>query len=468
MSSPHTLSKSSANANGPPTASSNSNAAPFGYNINFDKYEQPDPAAPEPTGPSLLNTTETEFLEQFVDQVGSNNWEGSNFFMEKPPQTNGDGGGIFGLGAEIPPDILGFSSSIPHEPIGIFPGQRNETFGSFPFTSEEDILAATALMQNGHGHVSRSSAGSGNTQVQFESTNSLGNVSSDDHPPFYPPFNETPQISFQDMHPPPPKPLYGHSMPEYAQNMAFSPFPAQPINYRRNVIELQYGSDSGFVGNGYVPPPGQETIRDVEQKKMQDMECLEPQSSANNTRPPSPHLLLKRQPPIKENGARAFKKSEQLAIYDSPEPRPKKRRKSRARGEEEADEAEDDDELESPRKAKGRKLKAANQDLGDLPEETLPEVSTDNNRRSISGGPRENLSEAQKRNNHIISEQKRRTLIKVGFEDMCNIVPDLRVGGYSKSAMLSQAADWLEDMLRGNEELKSMITTLSGDNNSYS
>ncbi|ORY63989.1 uncharacterized protein BCR38DRAFT_301822, partial [Pseudomassariella vexata] len=60
-------------------------------------------------------------------------------------------------------------------------------------------------------------------------------------------------------------------------------------------------------------------------------------------------------------------------------------------------------------------------------------------RKSNANGskpPRENLSDEQKRQNHILSEQKRRTLIKEGFEDLQEIIPNLKNGGYSKSAML--------------------------------
>ena len=77
---------------------------------------------------------------------------------------------------------------------------------------------------------------------------------------------------------------------------------------------------------------------------------------------------------------------------------------------------------------------------------------------------RENLTEEQKRTNHIISEQKRRNLIKQGFDELCSLVPELRGGGFSKSAMLLQAADWLEDMMHGNEILKTQLSDLKSMN----
>lgn len=77
---------------------------------------------------------------------------------------------------------------------------------------------------------------------------------------------------------------------------------------------------------------------------------------------------------------------------------------------------------------------------------------------------RENLTEDQKRENHIKSEQKRRTLIKEGFEDLNELVPDLRGGGFSKSAVLTMAADWLEDLVKCNAKLKEQLAQLEGRN----
>ncbi|KAK2677464.1 hypothetical protein RAB80_006204 [Fusarium oxysporum f. sp. vasinfectum] len=68
----------------------------------------------------------------------------------------------------------------------------------------------------------------------------------------------------------------------------------------------------------------------------------------------------------------------------------------------------------------------------------------------------------QKRENHIKSEQKRRTLIKEGFDDLCDLVPGLRGGGFSKSTMLAMAAEWLEDLLKGNEALAAQLAALEG------
>ncbi|TKA38985.1 hypothetical protein B0A49_14033, partial [Cryomyces minteri] len=67
---------------------------------------------------------------------------------------------------------------------------------------------------------------------------------------------------------------------------------------------------------------------------------------------------------------------------------------------------------------------------------------------------RENLTDEQKRNNHIKSEQKRRNAIQQGFNDLNAMVPELRQGGFSKSSMLVETADFLEELVRGNGELE--------------
>ena len=75
---------------------------------------------------------------------------------------------------------------------------------------------------------------------------------------------------------------------------------------------------------------------------------------------------------------------------------------------------------------------------------------------------REGLTEAQKRENHIRSEHKRRKLIKDGFDDMCALVPGLRAGEFSKSSMLTIAAKWLQELVAGNEDLKEQLADLEG------
>ncbi|KAK3343997.1 hypothetical protein B0T25DRAFT_314046 [Lasiosphaeria hispida] len=75
---------------------------------------------------------------------------------------------------------------------------------------------------------------------------------------------------------------------------------------------------------------------------------------------------------------------------------------------------------------------------------------------------RENLTEEQKRENHIKSEQKRRTMIKDGFDNLSELIPGLTSGGQSKSQMLSTVGDYIVELKRGNEELETLLRGCRG------
>ncbi|KKA27690.1 hypothetical protein TD95_002759 [Thielaviopsis punctulata] len=77
--------------------------------------------------------------------------------------------------------------------------------------------------------------------------------------------------------------------------------------------------------------------------------------------------------------------------------------------------------------------------------------------RANAKQPRKNLTDQQKRENHIVSEQRRRTAIKVGFEELTEMVPGIKGGGFSKSAVLNITCEWLQELLEGNAQLESLI-----------
>ena len=112
-------------------------------------------------------------------------------------------------------------------------------------------------------------------------------------------------------------------------------------------------------------------------------------------------------------------------------------------------EDEDDDQHGQPRKSRTRKGSSA---------EATP--------KGKRGGKREHLSEAEKRQNHIQSEQKRRNQIKYGFDTLTELVPELRGGGYSKSAVLQHATVYVENLVRGNIALRNILKTLEEKRNS--
>lgn len=215
-------------------------------------------------------------------------------------------------------------------------------------------------------------------------------------------------------------------------------------------IEYQWGSDANFNQITYTPSSEKETTESLSKDQLGMLDCLAQSQSAGNTRPSSP-LPTKAQLP--HSRLSELTKAQEV---DTP---PRKRRKSRNSKELPSEETQEESGTAKP--VRRRKPKAER--AGSITSVAVNETSGGKRRKSAANNSklsRENLSEEQKRENHIKSEQKRRTLIKEGFDDLCELVPGLRGGGFSKSTMLAMAAEWLEDLLKGNKALEAQIATL--------
>ncbi|KAJ6784706.1 hypothetical protein PWT90_00449 [Aphanocladium album] len=76
---------------------------------------------------------------------------------------------------------------------------------------------------------------------------------------------------------------------------------------------------------------------------------------------------------------------------------------------------------------------------------------------------RERLTIEQKRSNHIRHEQKRRGLIREGFKDLTELVPELQGGTWSRSRILFKAVEYLQTLLERNEALQKEVDRLQND-----
>lgn len=79
---------------------------------------------------------------------------------------------------------------------------------------------------------------------------------------------------------------------------------------------------------------------------------------------------------------------------------------------------------------------------------------------------RENLTEDQKRKNHIHSEKKRREIIQQGYADLNKLVPCLSSGksGLSRSECLMEISSYLETLITGNDMMMEKIGPQVDDN----
>jgi len=217
--------------------------------------------------------------------------------------------------------------------------------------------------------------------------------------------------------------------------------------------DVQWGSDSNFNTPQYLPPSDRETTEALEKQQLSYMQCLEVNDRATTTSPSSPTADV----PASPLRSRARRSLSQVGGSDDADDPPRKRRKSKVKVE--ADAHEPGLRTTGARHRKRR----SRTDGADF---SPPAETAGKRRRSGTSGalkqPRENLTDEQKRENHIKSEQKRRTLIKEGFDDLCIIVPGLKGGGFSKSAVLSQAAEFLEELLQGNAPLRQQLARLGG------
>ncbi|KAF9901886.1 hypothetical protein EC991_005588 [Linnemannia zychae] len=74
--------------------------------------------------------------------------------------------------------------------------------------------------------------------------------------------------------------------------------------------------------------------------------------------------------------------------------------------------------------------------------------------------PHELLTDAEKKANHIASEQKRRQNIRIGFDSLVEIVPTLSECQRSEALILQKSVDYIQRLLDQKNELKSRVRDL--------
>ncbi|KAJ5175865.1 uncharacterized protein N7482_001742 [Penicillium canariense] len=404
-------------------------AGPFGYAF-LSPMDTPFEQAPAlPPGPSLLDDHESNMLDNFFTTMNANNFT-NDFWLRGP--TNKSSGLNFDWTDELPPTFEGSTTSL-SQPS--FQPQNLKTNFMAGSAAGPDIYAAASMLYQGG--LNGTDLGSAVAQQPFvgQPLNTNGFHGGRDSQHMAPAQASSSSPSRTRI------PTGFHT-----SEMLFDV--RDPITEdqhpSRKLRGLHWGSDNGFMDQGYVAPLDQPDMETRTRELLGHLDCFEPQSSAGNTRAPSPERMAGTHGPHTP-----FRQADE---DDSGQPR------KRQRTIKDGDTLSDDDDSR-PLSRKSRTPSVVK----------VRRSSTDTSRKGSRGtptskAPRENLSEEQKRTNHILSEQKRRNLIRQGFDDLCSLVPGLRGGGFSKSAMLTQAADWLEDLLRGNEILQSQLTDRKGIN----
>ncbi|KAK8086894.1 hypothetical protein PG994_001868 [Apiospora phragmitis] len=445
-------------------------AGPFGYSFSTDDGLFLQPPEPAPGAP-LLTFEDDRLISTFFNQIESNQYSGiafgeglafSDAWQDLPPQFMGTATS-YGQQPAHPSmssviefsdaddfhDVFQFAASSLMGPPPPPPPQRQAPHpplhSSIEHSTPADAAAVLTALHNGHpGRPSSISHG------HILPSQPMG------PPPSHPVAQHRCHFNHErsgSMHSVPIPTTVGHIPEQRSSDHMFASmtFNNPHIHSNQRAVQVpedvQWGSDTSFGrGHSFIPASERETAPALEHERIKYIECLQLSNSTSNTRPSSPLVNGESSADGMRNGHMngvGRKDSDVL---------PRKRRKSKANEDATAEE-DGEDPSTAPTKAAARKRKSKI-DLSKAEDTSLADDTPGKRRKSNTNGakpPRENLSEEQKRSNHIRSEQKRRTLIKEGFDDLQEIVPNLKNGGYSKSAMLQLAGEWLDEILKENE-----------------
>ena len=216
---------------------------------------------------------------------------------------------------------------------------------------------------------------------------------------------------------------------------------------------LTFGSDSAFQTQYYAPPDNLEGVHVAEGRAMGLLAGLEPQHSANNTQPSSPILSKKK----REHAALDDPNASFDGEDSGEEGRVRHKRQCLVKGEG-ALKRNASSAMRNPPKTSGRDRRRNSS------EQSQNGMPTKDHQRQNSDGrvPRQNLTEEEKKKNHIQSEQKRRTQIRDAFNDLVRLLPESAAAGPSKCVILTQVVEWLTSMIEGNRSLRAQLESLGG------
>lgn len=101
-----------------------------------------------------------------------------------------------------------------------------------------------------------------------------------------------------------------------------------------------------------------------------------------------------------------------------------------------------------------------NPDIDDDRSSSTPTAAS----KSVSGQEKEKprLTDQEKKNNHIASEQKRRAAIREGFDRLTELVPGLEGQGRSESIVLQKTVDFIHLKLQERHNLIAEIENKGG------
>ena len=99
-----------------------------------------------------------------------------------------------------------------------------------------------------------------------------------------------------------------------------------------------------------------------------------------------------------------------------------------------------------------------------MPSTTPRPASTSAN---LTSSEKSRLTEQEKKNNHIASEQKRRQAIRDGFDRLANAVPGMEGQGRSEAVVLQATVEYMKQQLAERKLLLDQARTAGLDTTDY-
>ncbi|KAF9738288.1 hypothetical protein PMIN06_001820 [Paraphaeosphaeria minitans] len=440
-------------------------SSPFGYTFAADFFGN---AAGEfdNGGPSLLSDMEAQQLDSFFSHANPFASDAAPSAFAFPSDSSGLLDNFSGWSAVPPATIHNISTTIPDQALlhgfpaeqSFAPTQQTNHFAS----TADDLQAASTLYAQAHipqslptyqhqpNDRSHSFHGIPSTGVHTNGYGSNGGLSHGM------PLVHTPATSDGLVHEQLAALLPHHDVPgsidntltaQLANSTARAAHEAELQERQRPSLKraYTYGTDSSFNDSGFQPSSKHESEEVVTKRLIRELHHAQPLArptsgnNGTNLQSPTGHIY---QPPFagdsesNEDGV-----SDESSADDDEEKRMKKRRKQ-------------------PFLATNGKRKSVSGSMSSKSRKMSVDARVKKPRRKSMAGAkpqRENLSEEQKRSNHILSEQKRRNLIKRGFDDLHDLVPEIRNGGLSKSGVLTEAANFLQQLIDDNKRYTALL-----------
>ncbi|KAF2005072.1 hypothetical protein P154DRAFT_518641 [Amniculicola lignicola CBS 123094] len=438
---------------------------PFGY--QFEPFFPPTTDVPT-AGPSLLSENEGQSLVDFFTNTDPFFDDGLGLSTATAHKAGLEDSQNWDY---VPPMTLhGVSTTISDQ------SQLHDNFNSdhtFPqhnflanhlTNTHDDLQAASTLFNNAQ-------AASHHTNGRAYSFHGLPTSSAATHAPTPPvPFHNMPMV-------PTPHGLMNEQLaallPHHSENGSvdaavaaqfgsIQPVPPPEFESMRQSMRpamkraYTYGTDNAFNSSGYVGPPVTNDSEDaIVQLLRQDLRHVPPLArhsiaSVESAKASSPGFPIGLVEIPSDDDERS--EHDSSPEDDSGEQPLKKRRKGKNSISIKTEKLSSRKSISGSRPQKIRKSSA----------DELASKKKRNNSAAAAKLQRENLTEEQKRSNHILSEQKRRNLIKRGFDDLHDMVPEVRNGGLSKSSVLMEAATFLEKVIEGSNRLNRLLDSGNG------